>query len=213
MTTTERHVTNLDPLQQQRGRVSTDDQLARWREYVESHVAQEIAAEHEFMIQIVGGALGEFSAQLRAEVGRTIASKLGHAKGPKGERGEAGPIGPKGEPGVPGTRGEKGDKGDPGPPGKLPIIRAFVPDTVHYVGDAVTTPARCGRRPRTPARRRRTPIGPVSRPPVRTASRRPSAAPTTRPAFMRGSISSRSTARRLSPARIDPAHVPARTGN
>jgi hypothetical protein len=82
-------MTNLDPLQQQRGRALTDDQLlARWREYVESHVAQEIAAEHEFMIQIVGGALGEFSAQLRAEVGRTIASKLGHAKGPKGERGE-----------------------------------------------------------------------------------------------------------------------------
>ena len=120
--------TNLDPLQQQRGRALTDDQLARWREYVESHVAQEIAAEHEFVIQIVGGALGEFSAQLRAEVGRTIASKLGHAKGPKGERGEAGPIGPQGEPGFPGTAGEKGDKGDPG---QLPIARAFVPDTVY----------------------------------------------------------------------------------
>ena len=131
-------MTNLDPLQQQRGRASTDDPSARWREYIESHVAQEIAAEHEFMIQIVGGALGEFSAQLRAEVGRTIASKLGHAKGPKGERGEAGPIGPQGEPGVPGTPGEKGDKGDPGPPGQLPIARVFVPDTVHYAGDAVT---------------------------------------------------------------------------
>src|SRR4029077_20946585 len=112
-------MTNLDPLQQQRGRALMDDQLARLREYVESHVAQEIAAEHEFVIQIVGGALGEFSAQLRAEVGRTIASKLGHAKGPKGERGEAGPIGPRGEPGVPGTPGEEGDKGDPGPPGRL----------------------------------------------------------------------------------------------
>ena len=77
-------------------------------------------------MQIVAGALGEFSAQLRAEVGRTIASKLGHAKGPKGERGEAGPIGPQGERGVSGTPGEKGD---PGPPGKLPITRAFVPDT------------------------------------------------------------------------------------
>ena len=81
-------MTNLDPLQQQRGRALTDDQLARWREYVESHVAQEIAAEHEFVIQIVGRPLGEFSAELRAEVGRTIASKLGHAKGPTGERGE-----------------------------------------------------------------------------------------------------------------------------
>ena len=36
-------MTNLDPLQQQ-------DQLARWREYVESHVAREIAAEHDFVI-------------------------------------------------------------------------------------------------------------------------------------------------------------------
>ena len=90
-------MTNLDPLQQQRGRASTDDQLARWREYVESHVAQEIAAEHEFVMQIMAGVLGEFSAQSRAEVGRTIASKLGHAKGPKGERGEAGPIGPQGD--------------------------------------------------------------------------------------------------------------------
>ena len=101
-------MTNLDPLQQQRGRASTDDPSARWREYIESHVAQEIAAEHEFVMQIMAGVLGEFSAEWRAEVGRTIASKLGHAKGPKGERGEAGPIGPQGEPGVPGTRGREG---------------------------------------------------------------------------------------------------------
>jgi hypothetical protein len=123
-------VMNLDQ-QQQRGRALTDDQLARWREYVESHVAREITAEHEFVMQIVAEVLGEFSAQLRAEVGRTIASELGHAKGPKGERGDAGPIGRQGEPGVPGTAGEKGD---PGPPGQLPIARAFVPDTVHYAG-------------------------------------------------------------------------------
>ena len=38
----------------------------------------------------------------------------------------------------PARAGEKGDKGDPGPPGQLPIARAFVPDTVHYAGDAVT---------------------------------------------------------------------------
>ena len=130
-------MTNLDPLQQQRGRALTDDQLARWREYVESHVAQEIAAEHDFMIQIVGGALGEFSAQLRAEVGRTIASKLGHAKGPKGERGEAGPIGPQGEPGIPGPPGEKGHRGDPGPPGQLPVVKAYQPEAVHYEGNVV----------------------------------------------------------------------------
>jgi hypothetical protein len=128
------HVTNLDPPQQQRGRTLADDQMARWREYFESHVAQEIAAEHEFVMKIVAEALGEFSAQLRAEVGRTIASKLGHAKGPKGERGEAGPIGPQGEPGIAGAPGEKGD---PGSVGKLPIAKAFVPDIVHYEGGVV----------------------------------------------------------------------------
>src|SRR4249920_285259 len=103
--------------------------MARWREYFENHVAQEIAAEHEFVMQIVAAALGEFSAQLRPEVGRTIASKLGHAKGPKGERGEAGPIGPQGAPGIAGTPGEKGD---PGPPGKLPLARVYKAEAVHY---------------------------------------------------------------------------------
>ena len=88
-------IANLDPL----------DQMARWRD-VESHVAQAIAAEHKFMAEIVAGVLGEISAQLRAELGRTIASKLGHAKGPKGEQGEAGPIGPQGEPGIPGAPGD-----------------------------------------------------------------------------------------------------------
>jgi Collagen triple helix repeat (20 copies) len=114
--------------------------MARWREYVESHVAQEIAAEHEFMMQIVAGALGEFSAQLRAEVGRAIASKLGHAKGSKGERGEAGPIGPRGEPGIPGMPGEKGDKGDKGDfgsPGTLPVVKPYQPEAVHYEGEVV----------------------------------------------------------------------------
>jgi hypothetical protein len=124
-------VTNLDPPQQQRGRTLADGEMTQWREYLESHVAMEIAAEHEFVMQIVAGALGEFSAQLRAEVGRTIASKLGHAKGPKGERG---PIGPQGEPGISGVRGEKGD---PGPAGKLPLVRAYKSEAVHYEGDVV----------------------------------------------------------------------------
>src|SRR5262245_11573133 len=119
---------------QQRGGTLTDDEMGRWRQYFESHVAREIAAEHEFVMKIVAGVLGEFSAQLRAEIGRTIASKGGHAKGPKGERGEAGPIGPKGEPGIPGPPGEKGD---PGLPGKLPVVRAYQPEAVHYEGDVV----------------------------------------------------------------------------
>src|SRR6476659_8012347 len=77
----ERRVTNPDPAQQQRGYTLPDDEMARWRDYVESHVAQEIATEHEFVMQIVARALGEFSAQLGAEVGRQIASQLGPARG------------------------------------------------------------------------------------------------------------------------------------
>ncbi len=34
--------------------------------------------------------------------------------------------------------GERGEKGEKGEPGKLPIVKAYVPDTVHYAGDAVT---------------------------------------------------------------------------
>ena len=124
-------VTNPDP---SRGCTLADDATTQWRQYLESHVAAEIAAEHEFVMQIVAGALGEFSAKLRAEFSRTIASKLGHAKGPKGERGESGPIGPQGEPGVSGVPGEKGD---PGPAGKLPLVRPYKSEAVHYEGEVV----------------------------------------------------------------------------
>jgi hypothetical protein len=55
----------------------------------------------------------------------------------KGGPGEPGPQGPKGEPGIPGPCGERGEKGDSGPPGKLPIVKAYQPDTVHYIGDVV----------------------------------------------------------------------------
>jgi hypothetical protein len=54
--------------------------------------------------------------------------------GPQGEGGESGPIGPPGEPGVPGPCGEKGD---PGAPGKLPPVKAYRPDEVHYAGEVV----------------------------------------------------------------------------
>jgi Collagen triple helix repeat (20 copies) len=68
-------------------------------------------------------------------------------KGDPGERGEVGPQGPPGErgelgiPGArgePGERGERGEKGEKGEPGTLPLVKAYVPDTVHYAGDAVT---------------------------------------------------------------------------
>jgi hypothetical protein len=68
-------------------------------------------------------------------------------KGDPGERGELGPQGPpgeRGEPGIsgargdPGERGERGEKGEKGEPGTLPLVKAYVPDTLHYAGDAVT---------------------------------------------------------------------------
>ena len=68
-------------------------------------------------------------------------------KGDPGERGEVGPQGSPGERGEPGTpgargepgeRGERGEKGEKGEPGALPLVKAYVPDTVHYAGDAVT---------------------------------------------------------------------------
>jgi hypothetical protein len=148
--------------------------MARWRQYFEAHVAQEIAAEHEYMVEIITGALGEMWGQQREEMNNTVAAKLEQAKGPRGERGEAGPVGPQGEPGIPGVQGEKGDpgergdvgpqgppgetgepgipgsrgepgeigergeKGDKGEPGTLPLVKTYLPDTVHYEGDVVT---------------------------------------------------------------------------
>ena len=113
-------VTNPDP----------DNEMAQW---LESHVAKEVAAEHEFVMQIVAGALGEFSAQLRAEVGRTIASKLGHAKGPKASVESLVPSDHKESPAFLVGRGRKAT----GPAGKLPLVRVYQPEAVHYEGDVV----------------------------------------------------------------------------
>jgi hypothetical protein len=106
----------------------------------ESHVAEAILAERAFMVEVVGLAIGESENQLCDEFEKTIETKLKQAvcpPGPAGCPGEAGPIGPQGEPGIPGAPGEKGDKGDPGPAGKLPIVKAYMPETVHYEGDVV----------------------------------------------------------------------------
>ena len=112
----ERRVAKPDPPQQERGRNLTDYEMARWRQYFESHVAQEIAAEHEFVMQIVAGALGEFwNQRCREEIQEFVDAKFRHVPhGPPGERGETGPIGPQGEPGIPGVRGDKGDPGERG---------------------------------------------------------------------------------------------------
>jgi hypothetical protein len=55
--------------------------------------------------------------------------------GEKGDRGEPGKIGPAGRDGVDGHAGERGPKGETG---KLPIVREWAPETVHYAGTVVT---------------------------------------------------------------------------
>src|SRR5262249_30295618 len=39
--------------------------------------------------------------------------------------------------GAMGPRGPSGPQGDQGPPGKLPLVKLWVPETVHYEGDVV----------------------------------------------------------------------------
>jgi hypothetical protein len=107
---------------------------------LEAHVAEAILAERAFLIAVCGQAMGEREFQLREELEKTIEASLKHAVGPPGPagcRGEAGPIGPQGETGIPGPPGEKGDRGDPGQSGKLPIVKAYTPEAVHYEGDVV----------------------------------------------------------------------------
>jgi hypothetical protein len=40
--------------------------------------------------------------------------------------------------GAMGPRGPSGPRGEQGPPGKLPLVKLWVPDVVHYQGDVVT---------------------------------------------------------------------------
>ena len=249
----ERRVTNPDPPQQERGRNLTDYEMARWRQYFEAHVAEAIATEREFMIEVVGLSLGERENQLREEIQQFVDGKFRKVPhGPPGERGETGPIGPQGEPGIPGVRGDKGDpgergevgpqgppgergepgipgaRGEPGderrargekgekgdgPPGTLPLVKTYVPDTVHYAGEAVAHPGALGRRPghRPGAAARRLDLFRGRRQP--TGSRRRSAAPITRPPNMRGSISWRSTAQRSSRAKMIRASARGMVGN
>ena len=88
--------------------------------------------------------------------------------GERGETGPIGPQGEPGIPGVRGDKGDPGERGEVGPQaaverrtrsgagrawrdrqarregrqgssrGTLPLVKAYVPDTVHYAGDAVT---------------------------------------------------------------------------
>jgi hypothetical protein len=64
-------------------------------------------------------------------------------KGDAGARGDPGPLGQPGAPGAQGPVGETGPRGFEGPvgpagaPGKLPLVKAYEADAVHYAGDVV----------------------------------------------------------------------------
>jgi hypothetical protein len=61
----------------------TDAEVARWNAYLESRLQQAIASEHELMIEVIGQALGEVSAQLREEIEKTITTKMAQASDQK----------------------------------------------------------------------------------------------------------------------------------
>jgi hypothetical protein len=71
---------------------------------VDQRIGERIAAEHKFMIDILG-------------------ELLAHLQNDAEMRGPPGPSGPRGE---------------QGPPGKLPLLKLWEPDVVHYQGDVVT---------------------------------------------------------------------------
>ncbi len=55
----------------------------------------------------------------------------------RGEKGDPGEPGLRGQSGAQGERGEQGLRGLEGPPGKLPVVKIWVEDVVHYEGDVV----------------------------------------------------------------------------
>jgi restriction endonuclease len=67
---------------EQSGRLP-DAEMARWNAHFENRIAEAIASEHEFMIQVVGEALGQVSNQLRDEIDKTIAAGLKQASNQK----------------------------------------------------------------------------------------------------------------------------------
>ena len=67
----------------ERTRNLTDAEMTRWSAHFENRLAQAIASEHEFMIEVVGEALGHISNQLREEIEKTVTAKLAQANDQK----------------------------------------------------------------------------------------------------------------------------------
>jgi hypothetical protein len=106
----------------------SNNETTWWLNYIDERVKAWCAGERDHWNQVLPHVLVEE----RERYQKLLDDKVEQASpGPPGDRGE---IGPPGEPGIPGPRGEKGDKGEPG---KLPLVKAYQPDEVHYAGDVV----------------------------------------------------------------------------
>jgi hypothetical protein len=131
-------MTNKDmEVREEPSRNLTDYEMARWRQYFEDHIAESILAERDYWSEVLSRVIAEVQKRYENFINDKVEQVPAGRAGPQGERGEAGPIGLQGEPGIAGACGEKGDKGDPGPPGKLPLVKAYRPDEVHYAGEVV----------------------------------------------------------------------------
>jgi hypothetical protein len=109
----------------------SNTESAWWLNYIDERMKAWCAGERDHWRQV----LTRVIAEVRDRYQDSIDDKFQQVSpGPQGERGEAGPIGPLGEPGIPGPCGEKGD---PGAPGKLPPVKAYRHDEVHYAGEVV----------------------------------------------------------------------------
>jgi hypothetical protein len=115
----------------------SNTESAWWLNYIDERMKAWCAGERDFWHQVLARVVAEVQERYKSLINDKVAQVSPGPAGPQGERGEAGPIGPQGEPGIPGARGEKGDTGDPGPPGKLPLVKAYRPDEVHYAGEVV----------------------------------------------------------------------------
>lgn len=63
-------------------------------------------------------------------------------RGEPGQPGRDGEVGPRGEPGrdgADGRDGAPGERGEPGKDGKLPVVKQWTAEGVHYEGDVVTS--------------------------------------------------------------------------
>jgi hypothetical protein len=104
---------------------------AWWLNYIDDRMKTWCAGERDYWRQVLTRVIAEVRDRYQDSIDNRFQQV---SPGPQGESGEAGPIGPPGEPGIAGPCGEKGDKGDAG---KLPLVKAYRPDEVHYAGEVV----------------------------------------------------------------------------